>query len=222
MDIFCFFFFFRGEWGLPASKSQKTDSQERSRTRLNPMLANVLLLRAWGQPIGFGICKILLDQPGRALGHCTVFLFSFQRAGKFATWDTNHIPKSSTRISAYSCTTLEFFQAENPNGNLIKAITPFWQPPCFCPFLCWSQCLSDPAARRFRCAKLAEKYTDKKKKKKQTTSCWVSKVKWLSTDSDKHQCTRGGSREGSLTAAPAVTHTPETSVFPSLNLWAIF
>lgn len=219
MDIFCFLF--QGRVRFASLKDSKTDSQERSRTRLIQMLVYVLHLRAWGQPIGFGICKILLDQPGRALGHCTVFLFSFQRAGKFATWDTHHIPKSSTCISAYSCTTLEFFQAKNPNSNLIKAITPFWQPPRFCPFLCWSRCLSDPTARRFRCAKLAEKYPDKKKKK-QTTSCWVSKLKWLSTDSDKHQRMRGGSREGSLTAAPAATHTPEASVSPSLDLWAIF
>lgn len=125
------------------------------------MLVNALCLCAWGQPTGFGIGEILLDQPGRDLGHCTVFLFWFQRAGKllfFAPWDMDYIPKSSRYISPYF-TTVELFQAEkSQQSKLIKLITSFLQSMHFCPFLCWFQCLSDPAPSWFQCAQLAEKY----------------------------------------------------------------
>ena len=121
-------------------------------------------------PWDLGLEEIPLDQPGRDHGHCTVFLSWFQRAGKllfFATWDMDYTSKSYRSISAYSFTTMELFQVEkSEQPKLIKLITSFLQSMHFCPFLCWFQCLSDPAPIWFQCAQLAEKYPGEGRGKK--------------------------------------------------------
>lgn len=132
------------------------------------MLVNALFLCAWGQPTGVGISRILPHEPARDLKHCTVFLLWFQRAGKLllsATWATNYTSKLSKHISPHSFTAPQFFQAEKSQQHKpIELMTPFQQSLHFCPSLWQLQHLSDPALRQFPCAKLSEKYLDKKSK----------------------------------------------------------
>lgn len=188
------------------------------------MVVNALCLRAWFQPVGFGIEEILLYQPGRDLGNCTVLLFWFQGAGKllfFATWDMDYIPESSSSISPYSFPTTELFQAEKPQQpKLIKLITSFLQSMHFCPFLCWFQCLSDPAASWFQCAQLAEKYRGGGGSKQQLPAEFAY---WNSSAQNQIN-TRANTREGAAGVQQPLQlhqfhlHETEASVSPILNL----
>lgn len=111
--------------------------------------------------------------------------------------------KAFRHISPHSFTALQFFQAENLN-NINQQ--NWWHPSgnlCISALPCDSSSTSlTPQWGSFRVLSCQKRTSTKKK---QTTSCWVSKLKWLSMGWDKHRAVQErGSREDRSTVAPAV------------------